>query len=139
MTGSCHRPTRVRHRLAGFSLVELLVAVAVVALLAAIAVPVYRDYTGTARDSVLLNQINSMVVFQEDTRMRTGRYGAGVYDGDRGVNTLRTAIGWTPATDDGRTYSVTSDAGRSWTVTATDASGRRLCRVFPADEECPTP
>ena len=123
----------------GFSLVELLVAVAVVALLAAIAVPVYRDYTATARDGVLLNQVNSMVVFQEDTRLRTGQYGAGEYDGGRGVNTLRNAIGWAPATDDGRTYAVTADAGRSWTVTATDRSGRRLCRVFPADVECPTP
>lgn len=123
----------------GFTLVELLVAVAVVALLAAIAVPVYRDYAGTSRDSVLLNQINAMVVFQEDTRLRTGRYGAGEYDGARGVNTLRASIGWAPAADDGRTYAVTADAGTSWTVTATDASGRSLCRVFPGGEECPSP
>lgn len=139
MTKPYERPLLERGRLAGFSLVELLVAVAVVALLAAIAVPIYRDYTATARDSVLLNQINSMAVFQEDTRLRTGQYGAGEYDGARGVNTLRTTIGWAPATDDGRTYAVTADAGRSWTVTATDPSGRSRCRVFPADEECPTP
>ena len=133
------RPPRVWPGAGGFTLVELLVAVAVVALLAAIAVPVYRDYTATSRDSVLLNQMNAMAVFQEDTRLRTGRYGAGEYDGARGVNTLRTAIGWAPAADDGRTYAVTADAGTSWTVTATDASGRSLCRVFPGGEECPAP
>lgn len=133
------RPARIRPSVDGFTLVELLVAVAVVALLAAIAVPVYRDYTATSRDSVLLNQINAMAVFQEDTRLRTGRYGAGEYDGARGVNTLRTSIGWAPAADDGRTYAVTADAGTSWTVTATDASGRSLCRVFPGGEECPAP
>ena len=98
------RLARIRPSVDGFTLVELLVAVAVVALLAAIAVPVYRDYTATSRDSVLLNQINAMAVFQEDTRLRTGRYGAGEYDGARGVNTLRTSIGWAPAADDGRTY-----------------------------------
>ena len=133
------RPARIRPSVDGFTLVELLVAVVVVALLAAIAVPVYRDYTATSRDSVLLNQINAMAVFQEDTRLRTGRYGAGEYDGARGVNTLRTSIGWAPAADDGRTYAVTADAGTSWTVTATDASGRSLCRVFPGGEECPAP
>lgn len=133
------QPPRTRPGVDGFTLVELLVAVAVVALLAAIAVPVYRDYAGTSRDSVLLNQINAMVVFQEDTRLRTGRYGAGEYDGARGVNTLRTSIGWAPGADDGRTYAVTADAGTSWTVTATDASGRSLCRVFPGGEECPPP
>ena len=133
------RSARIRPSVDGFTLVELLVAVAVVALLAAIAVPVYRDYTATSRDSVLLNQINAMAVFQEDTRLRTGRYGAGEYDGARGVNTLRTSIGWAPTADDGRTYAVTADAGASWTVTATDPTGRSVCRVFPAGEECPGP
>ena len=124
---------------AAFSLVELLIAVAVVGLLAAIAVPLYRDYTATARDSVLVNQINALVVFQEDTRLRTGSYGAGVYDRGSGIDTLTAAIGWMPSAGDGIAYAVTADAGRSWTATATDANGYRVCRVFPAREPCPAP
>ena len=126
-----------RCRTDGFSLLELLIAFAVVAVLAAVALPLYRDYTATARDSALLNQINSMAVFQEDTRLRTGAYGAGEYDRGRGITTLTTAIGWEPSTDDGRVFAVTADGGDIWTVIATDAAGRRLCRVYPAGEECP--
>ncbi len=125
-----------RCRTDGFSLLELLIAFAVVAVLAAVALPLYRDYTATARDSALLNQINSMAVFQEDTRLRTGAYGAGEYDRGRGITTLTTAIGWEPSTDDGRVFAVTAYGGDRWTVTATDATGRRLCRVYPAGEEC---
>ena len=117
---------------------ELLIAAAVVAVLAAIALPVYRDYTSTARDSAMVNQMNSMAVFQEDTRLRTGRYGGGDYDPARGVATLTDAIGWAPSADDGRVYAVTADGGVSWTVTAIDASGRRLCRVYPAGVACAT-
>lgn len=123
----------------GFSLLELLVAVAIVALLAAVAVPVYRDYVATGRDGALVSQVNAMAVFQEDTKLRTGAYGVGEYDRARGVDTLTAAIGWTPGRDDGRTYVVTADAGRTWTVTATDLSGRTVCRVFPAGVPCPAP
>ena len=131
------QPSTPRRTGPGFWLLELMIAVAVIGLLAAIAVPLYREYTGTTRDSVLLNQINSMVVFQEDTRMRTGAYGAGEYDAARGIDTLTAAIGWAPSADDGRSYAVTADAGRTWTATATDASGRSLCRVFPSGDACP--
>ncbi len=122
----------------GFSLLELLVAVVVIVAVAAIAIPAYRGHVATARDGALLNRMTSMVVFQEETRLRTGAYGAGVYDAAGGLDTLKTAIGWQPG-EDATVYRVVANGGTSWTVTATDASGRSLCRVFPAGEECPTP
>ena len=122
----------------GFSLLELLVAVVVIVAVAAIAIPAYRGHVATARDGALLNRMTSMAVFQEETRLRTGAYGAGVYDAAGGLDTLKTAIGWQPG-EDATVYRVVANGGTSWTVTATDASGRSLCRVFPAGEECPTP
>lgn len=119
----------------GFSLLELLIAVVVIAVIAAIGIPMYRGYVATARDGVMVNQMTSMSVFQEDTRMRTGAYGAGDYDAAKGITTLEDAIGWAPSGDDGIVFSVTA-SGTSWTVTATDASGRVLCRVFPAGDPC---
>lgn len=125
-------------RCRGFSLLELLVAVVVIVAVAAIAIPAYRGHVATARDGALLNRMTSMAVFQEETRLRTGAYGAGVYDAASGLDTLKTAIGWQPG-EDHTVYRVVANGGTSWTVTATDASGRSLCRVFPAGEECSAP
>lgn len=122
-----------------FSLLELLIVAAIIAALAALALPAYRGYVATARDGALLGRAQALVVFQEDTRLRTGRYGSGAYDAARGVNTLSSAIGWSPATDDDVTYAVTGNAGDSWRIRLVDASGQELCRDFPANEPCDDP
>ena len=120
----------------GFSLLELLIVVALIAVVAAIAVPVYRDYVGTARDAALARQIATIEVFQEDFKLRTGAYGAGVHDPANGVTSLTTAIDWKPSRDDGVVYEVTADGGATWTATATDATSRSICRVFPGGTPC---
>ena len=122
---------------AGFSLLELLIVVVIVAIVTAIGIPLYRGHAATARDAALVERMTTMTVFQEDVRLRTGTYGSGVYDAASNIDTLATAIGWRPSADDGTVYSVTADGGTSWTVTATDANGRQLCRIFPAGEPCP--
>lgn len=120
----------------GFTLLELLAALAILAIVAAVAVPWYRDYMATAREGALGKRIGAMAIFQEETRLRTGTYGAGVWDPGAGDQSLAAAIGWQPATDDGTTFRVTVDAD-AWTVTATDTSGTSLCRILPANEPCP--
>ena len=121
---------------AGFSLLELLIAVAVILVVAAIGIPLYRNYIDTAQASVLTSQMAAMAVFQEDTRLRTGTYGSGAFNGASGVNTLADAIGWEPAAGHDATYVVAADGATSWTVTATDRTGVSLCRVFPANTVC---
>ena len=122
---------------AGFSLLELLIAVAAIVVIAAIGIPVYRGYVDTAQESTLTNQITALAVFQEDTRLRTGAYGAGTFDRANGVDTLSAAIGWQPAANDDTVYVVTANGGTSWTVTARASAGPALCRVFPAATVCP--
>ena len=130
-------PPRSAPAAAGFSLLEVLVAVVVIVAIAAIGIPIYRGYVTTAEDGVLLAQMRAMSVFQEDTRLRTGSYGSGDFDAAAGVNTLTAAIGWQAAANDDAVYSVVANAGVSWTVAAAKPNGRSLCRVFPANAPCP--
>lgn len=123
---------------AGFSLLELLVVLAVLVAIAALAVPVYRGYVGTARDGALLQRLLALQVFQEDLRLRTGSYGSGRYDAAAGIATLSDAIGWIPNAGDDAVYAVTANGGASWSATVRDASGQALCRVFPGNRPCPS-
>ncbi len=115
---------------------ELLIAVAVIAVIAAVAVPAYRDYVATARDAALVRQVTTIEIFQEDFKLRTGSYGAGSYDAGNGIATLTAAIDWKPSSDDGIVYEVTANRGESWTAIATDSTGRTICRLFPGGRPC---
>ena len=65
----------------GFTLVELMIVVAIMAIIAAVAMPLYTGYIRTARIGALVDSIATIEVFQEDFRLRTGNYQAGAYAG----------------------------------------------------------
>lgn len=120
------------HSRRGYSLIELMVVVAIVALVATIAMPLYTDYITTARTAKLVDAVDSMRIFQEDLRLRTGAYGAGTIDPPGGTNTLTAAIGWQPDSSNSTKYVVTANAGISWTVIATDLdSAETVTRTMP--------
>ena len=117
---------------AGFSLVELMVAVAIIAILAAFALPAYNNYIATAEDGQLVSNISTMRVFQEDFFMRNGSYAVNLAD----IAAIEAAIGWEPQSDDGITYSIAAGDGTFYQVTATSPNGRSICRRFPANTPC---
>ena len=87
---------RAARAAAGITLVELMIAIAILATVAAIALPAYRDYVETAAVGVLASQIATMEPFQQDTRLRTGSYGTGAWNSRTGDTSLTDATGWAP-------------------------------------------
>ena len=116
----------------GFTLVELMIAIGIVAVLAAFALPAYNNYIVTAEQGQLVNNMETMQVFQEDFFLRNGNYAVNLADNDA----IEDAIGWEPRTDDDIDYSIANGDGTSYSVTATSDTGMTICRVYPADTPC---
>jgi len=117
----------------GFTLIELMVAVGVIAVLSALALPVYNGYIQTSRVGALVNNIATMEVFEEDYRLQNGAYIAGVYNGAPDAD--MTTLGWRPQENDGTVYTIVL-VGSSYQVTATDTSGTTVCRQYPEKIAC---
>lgn len=116
----------------GFSLIELMVAVAIIAVLSAIALPLYQGYVQTSREGVLVNNISSIEIFQEDFRLRNGNYFAPAAD----TAAITAGIGWDPRDDGDVQYSIAA-AGNSYRVTAVDEAGITICMQMPEKIRCP--
>jgi len=120
------------NRRKGFTLIELMIAVAIIAIISAVALPLYRNYILTSQQGVLINNIASIEVFQEDFRLRTGAFLTTAAN----LAAITAAIGWQPQNDDGTTYSIAAGPGNTYQVTATNASGTVVCRRFPDKVPC---
>jgi len=116
----------------GFTLIELMIAIAILAIIAAVAMPMYQGYVQTSRDGTLASNISSIEIFQEDFRLRTGNYLLVAAD----AAAIEAAIGWTPQGAPGTTYSIADGGGGSYNVTGTDAAGTTVCIQFPAKVRC---
>jgi prepilin-type N-terminal cleavage/methylation domain-containing protein len=121
----------------GVTLLELMVALVIMAIITSISYSLYTGYVETANTAVLQQNIDSIRIFQEDVRLRRGAYEAGTYDAEGGDTSLTAAIGWEPDEDGSNIVYVveTVASGAGYEVTATGPDGQSESRCF--GDGCP--
>ncbi|MES9959867.1 MAG: prepilin-type N-terminal cleavage/methylation domain-containing protein [Sedimenticola sp.] len=110
----------------GVTLVELMVTVAIVAVIAGIAIPLYNGYIREARLSSARANVEPLRLALEDYWLDNDTYVAGVWspDGSKTLETANNGLGWKPDGDENKFNYNVAAAGNgsitnSYTITVT--------------------
>ena len=126
----------------GYTLVELLIIIAVIGVLSSLSWSVYQGYVSSSRESALLQTLQSVKLVQEDRRLRLGEYVEGAYDPTNPSVSggLASTLGWNPS-DLNVEISLVAECqadgtapecarGSGIKVTATHTQGESMCRIY---------
>ena len=102
----------------------------------------YNGYISSSRESALLQTLQSVVLIQEDRRLRLGEYVEGAYDPTNPSVSggLATTLGWNPP-DPNLEISLVAECqtdgvapecarGSGVRMTATHTQGESMCRIY---------
>jgi type IV pilus assembly protein PilE len=123
----------------GFTLVEVMIVVAIVAILGAISIPVYNNYVETAQGAAARANVESLRLALENHFLDNRTYVAGDWI-PSGANTLETgALGWHPDGDDSNyNYNVavgpTGSIANSYVITVTDRNNTSVVTTCTRDQ-----
>jgi len=116
-----------RRNIAGYTLLELMMTVAILAIITSIAIPAYNNYISTSRNAEGQNNLASIRLAQEEYYLENNRY---FPDPDGTVSTTASTIStyWVPTetndADRNFDYSVTTSSnGQAYVATATGRGG----------------
>ena len=109
----------------GFTLIELMITLAILAVVTSIAASSYTGYITEARINVAHNNVESLRLFMEDHYLTQGTYSAvseqTIYTQSDQASELDTYYGWSPS-DRQYTYTVTTTTD-SWDILVEHPSG----------------
>jgi type IV pilus assembly protein PilE len=116
-----HEPKR--RRAAGFTLTELMVVVAIAGILAAIAIPGYRDYMIRGSRSAAQTELLELGAAQERIYLNSGAYASSVSAAYTGLSTGGLGITSGKSRDNKYTLGVTLSGTQFYTLTAAPVAG----------------
>ncbi len=110
----------------GFTLIELMITIAIISIISAIAIPAYKGYIKEARYSAARANIDSLKLFLEDYRLDNDSYSAGA-SSYTDLAAITSAYSWDPRTDDSDfEYSLASVASDTYIITVKDSDGTAI-------------
>lgn len=116
-------PYSVRRRAEGFTLVEMMVVVAIAGILAAIAIPGYRDYMIRSSRSAAQTELLELGAVQERIFLNSGAYTGSVSAAYTGLSTGGLGITSGLTRDSKYTLGVTLSGTQAYTLTAAPVAG----------------
>lgn len=113
----------------GFTLIELMITVAILSIITAIAIPAYNGYIAEARISTARSNIDSLRLFLEDYRLDNDCYtvNCGSSTTYTGIANIENVYGWNPRHDDSDLEYVLSVTNTTYTVNAYYSDGWVNC------------
>ena len=116
--------SKERGRQAGFTLIELMVTVAIIAILAAIAMPSYVQYTIRSSRQAVQSELSAMASIQEKIFLNSNAYASTVSTAYNGSSTGGLGVLSGMSRDGRYTFSV-AVSGAAYTLTATPVADSR--------------
>ena len=115
-------PFKARAREGGFTLIEVMITVAVIGILAAIAVPSYSRYTIRSSRQAVQSELVVLASIQEKIYLNSNAYASSVTTAYNGSSTGGLGVPAGKSRDGKYTFSVTA-ASATYTLTATPVVG----------------
>ena len=114
----------------GYTLIEMMITVAIIGILAAVAIPVYNGYTRTGKMAEAKAGLSTIALLEEQSFAENRTYANGA-----NAAALTAAIGFQPEADTNFAWSVAAGAGGISTsfVATADGSANGL-PIFTIDE-----
>ena len=108
---------QMNHGQKGFTLIELMIVVAIIGILAAVAIPQYQNYIGSSQVSRVMGEVGSLRTAVESCLMN-------------GISETNCEFGWTDSNLLGAKTLQSGDDGAGLVATFTDGGGVTLVATF---------